>query len=211
MSNVTAFALGSIDLQLFAGKFFVWSGPSWICRSTLLNILGGLDSAAYGKRISLNHNLGSYSKEQSRELTDLWNAYTSVDITLSEEASTPLVLTTMEHLLKNYDAWAASGRRIQRFRPFLIFGFAASLLQLIQTRENPKKTDKWIEKSGVRPGFSNSGVGGGGGNRTRVRMWDGKSATCLVRVFSSYPPSARTRLVSRSLVDVEWGSSDGRT
>ena len=43
------YALGGVDLELFAGEIAVLLGPSGSGKSTLLNILGGLDHATSGR------------------------------------------------------------------------------------------------------------------------------------------------------------------
>ena len=43
------YALGGVDLELFAGEMAVLLGPSGSGKSTLLNILGGLDHATSGR------------------------------------------------------------------------------------------------------------------------------------------------------------------
>lgn len=46
--NVEVKALSDIDLAIHRGEFAVLSGPSGSCKTTLLNIIGGLDGATSG-------------------------------------------------------------------------------------------------------------------------------------------------------------------
>jgi putative ABC transport system ATP-binding protein len=49
---VEVHALRGVDLDLYAGELVVLLGPSGSAKSTLLNILGGLDSATSGRVLS---------------------------------------------------------------------------------------------------------------------------------------------------------------
>jgi putative ABC transport system ATP-binding protein len=49
MGEVTVAALQGVDVDLFAGELVVILGPSGSCKSTLLNILGGLDVPTAGE------------------------------------------------------------------------------------------------------------------------------------------------------------------
>ncbi len=57
MGEVEVHALRRIDLDLFAGEFVVILGPSGGGKSTLLNILGGLDVPTSGEVIFRDHKL----------------------------------------------------------------------------------------------------------------------------------------------------------
>jgi putative ABC transport system ATP-binding protein len=50
-------ALRGIDMELYAGEFGVLLGPSGSSKSTLLNILGGLDVPTLGHVRYLDHDL----------------------------------------------------------------------------------------------------------------------------------------------------------
>lgn len=51
MGEVEVVALRRVDLDLYRGEFVVILGPSWGGKSTLLNILGGLDTPTAGEVI----------------------------------------------------------------------------------------------------------------------------------------------------------------
>ncbi len=66
MGEVEVHALRSVDLDLYAGEFLVILGPSGGGKSTLLNILGGLDVPTSGEVVFRDHLL---TKADDRELT----------------------------------------------------------------------------------------------------------------------------------------------
>jgi putative ABC transport system ATP-binding protein len=55
------YALGGVDIDLYAGEFAVLLGPSGSGKSTLLNILGGLDRPTSGKVRFTDHILNEMS------------------------------------------------------------------------------------------------------------------------------------------------------
>jgi putative ABC transport system ATP-binding protein len=57
MGEVTVEALRGVDFDLFEGDFVVLLGPSGFGKSTLLNILGGLDVPTSGEVLYRDHNL----------------------------------------------------------------------------------------------------------------------------------------------------------
>jgi putative ABC transport system ATP-binding protein len=57
MGEVEVYALRSIDLDIFEREFVVLLGPSESGKSTLLNILGGLDVPTSGEARWRDHNL----------------------------------------------------------------------------------------------------------------------------------------------------------
>ena len=66
MGEVEVHALRAVDLDLYQGEFVVILGPSGGGKSTLLNILGGLDVPTSGKVSFRDHNL---TAADDRELT----------------------------------------------------------------------------------------------------------------------------------------------
>jgi putative ABC transport system ATP-binding protein len=66
MGEVEVHALRAVDLDLYEGEFVVILGPSGGGKSTLLNILGGLDVPTSGEVIFRDHNLTAAG---DRELT----------------------------------------------------------------------------------------------------------------------------------------------
>ncbi len=66
MGEVVVHALRSVDLELCEGEFVVLLGPSGNGKSTLLNILGGLDVPTSGEVSFRDHNL---VEADERELT----------------------------------------------------------------------------------------------------------------------------------------------
>src|SRR5690349_19150309 len=59
MGDVDVHALRSVDFDLSEGEFVVVLGPSGSSKSTLLNILGGLDTPTSGEVLYRDHNLTS--------------------------------------------------------------------------------------------------------------------------------------------------------
>jgi putative ABC transport system ATP-binding protein len=66
MGEVEVHALHAVDLDLYQGEFVVILGPSGGGKSTLLNILGGLDVPTSGEVVFRDHNLTAAG---DRELT----------------------------------------------------------------------------------------------------------------------------------------------
>lgn len=66
MGEVEVHALRAVDLDLYQGEFIVILGPSGGGKSTLLNILGGLDTPTSGEVSFRDHNLVA---ADDRELT----------------------------------------------------------------------------------------------------------------------------------------------
>ncbi len=66
MGEVEVHALRAVDLDLYQGEFIVILGPSGGGKSTLLNILGGLDTPTGGEVSFRDHNLVAAN---DRELT----------------------------------------------------------------------------------------------------------------------------------------------
>ena len=66
LGEVEVHALKAVDIDLYRGEFVVILGPSGGGKSTLLNILGGLDVPTSGEVHFLDHNLTAAS---DRELT----------------------------------------------------------------------------------------------------------------------------------------------
>ena len=64
MGEVDVHALRGVDFQLFQSEFLVLLGPSGIGKSTLLNILGGLDTPSSGSVHYRDHDLGDASESE---------------------------------------------------------------------------------------------------------------------------------------------------
>ncbi|NDD64483.1 MAG: ABC transporter ATP-binding protein [Acidobacteria bacterium] len=64
MGEVEVVALRSVDLDLYEGEFVVILGPSGGGKSTLLNILGGLDVPTSGEVIFREHRLTGASEAE---------------------------------------------------------------------------------------------------------------------------------------------------
>jgi putative ABC transport system ATP-binding protein len=60
MGEVEVHALRGVDLDLYEGEFVVLLGPSGSHKSTLLNILGGLDVPTSGRVHYRDHDLTAY-------------------------------------------------------------------------------------------------------------------------------------------------------
>ena len=67
MGEITVHALRNVDFSLIKGEMTVLLGASGSGKSSLLNIIGGLDVATSGEVNYLGRNLSGYSE---RELTD---------------------------------------------------------------------------------------------------------------------------------------------
>ena len=60
----TVTALGGVGIEIQKGEFVAIMGP-WVCgKSTLLNLLGGLDQPTNGKVLLDGHDLSEYNEEQ---------------------------------------------------------------------------------------------------------------------------------------------------
>ena len=66
MGEVEIRAVSGIDLEIYKGEFAVVVGPSGAGKTTVLNILGGMDTATSGKIIIDGADISKYS---SRQLT----------------------------------------------------------------------------------------------------------------------------------------------
>ena len=66
MGEVEIHAVSGIDLEIYKGEFAVVVGPSGAGKTTVLNILGGMDTATSGKIIIDGADISKYS---SRQLT----------------------------------------------------------------------------------------------------------------------------------------------
>ena len=67
MGEVTIKALDNVSFDIDEGELTVVLGPSGAGKTTILNILGGMDSATSGKVIIDNNDIAKYN---SRKLTD---------------------------------------------------------------------------------------------------------------------------------------------
>ena len=64
MGEVEIPALSGVDFQIEKGEFVVIAGPSGAGKSTILNILGGMDSATSGKIYVDNAEISSYTNKE---------------------------------------------------------------------------------------------------------------------------------------------------
>lgn len=64
MGEVKIKALDGVSFSIDKGEFVVVAGPSGAGKSTVLNILGGMDSASSGDIIVDGNNIGRYSAKQ---------------------------------------------------------------------------------------------------------------------------------------------------
>lgn len=66
MGEVTIHAVDGVNMEINEGEFAVIVGPSGAGKTTVLNMLGGMDSVTFGKVIVDGKDISSYS---SRQLT----------------------------------------------------------------------------------------------------------------------------------------------
>ncbi len=64
MGEVTIKALDGINFEINSGEFVVIVGPSGAGKTTVLNILGGMDSATSGRVIVDGTDIGEYNERQ---------------------------------------------------------------------------------------------------------------------------------------------------
>lgn len=64
MGEVEIHAVDGIDFEINKGEFVVIVGPSGAGKTTVLNILGGMDSASTGSVIVDGHNIAKYSQKK---------------------------------------------------------------------------------------------------------------------------------------------------
>ena len=64
--NHTLKAMDNISFSIDEGEFVVIPGPSWAGKSTLLNLLGGLDTVTNGKIIANNQNVEKFNDNEYR-------------------------------------------------------------------------------------------------------------------------------------------------
>lgn len=64
MGEVTINAVDGVNFEILSGEFVVIVGPSGAGKTTVLNILGGMDSATGGKVIVDGTNIAEYSERQ---------------------------------------------------------------------------------------------------------------------------------------------------
>ena len=60
-------AIDNIDLSLNKGEMIVILGPSGACKSTLLNLIGGMDTPTSGKVIIDGENISTYNQNRLSE------------------------------------------------------------------------------------------------------------------------------------------------
>ena len=64
MGEIDIHAVDGIDFEIAKGEFVVIVGPSGAGKTTVLNILGGMDTASGGKVLVDNRNIARYSQKQ---------------------------------------------------------------------------------------------------------------------------------------------------
>ena len=64
MGEVEIHAVDGIDFEIQKGEFAVVVGPSGAGKTTVLNILGGMDTATEGEVLVDGHDIASYSQRQ---------------------------------------------------------------------------------------------------------------------------------------------------
>ncbi len=64
MGEIAIHALDGIDFYIEEGEFVVIVGPSGAGKTTVLNILGGMDTATEGKVIVAGNNIAGYAERQ---------------------------------------------------------------------------------------------------------------------------------------------------
>lgn len=64
MGEVEIHAVDGIDFEINKGEFVVIVGPSGAGKTTVLNILGGMDSASTGKVLVDGHDIAKYSQKK---------------------------------------------------------------------------------------------------------------------------------------------------
>ena len=64
MGEVDIMAAAGIDFEIQKGEFAVVVGPSGAGKTTVLNILGGMDTATEGEVLVDGQNIASYSQRQ---------------------------------------------------------------------------------------------------------------------------------------------------
>ncbi len=64
MGEVEIMAAAGIDFEIKKGEFAVVVGPSGAGKTTVLNILGGMDTATSGRVMVDGHNIARYSQKQ---------------------------------------------------------------------------------------------------------------------------------------------------
>ncbi len=64
MGEVSIHALDGIDFSIMEGEFVIIVGPSGAGKTTVLNILGGMDTASEGRIHVAGNNIAEYSERQ---------------------------------------------------------------------------------------------------------------------------------------------------
>jgi len=64
--EVKIVAVDEISFQIAEGEFVVIVGPSGAGKTTVLNILGGMDKATSGKVLVDGHDIAGYTNKQQR-------------------------------------------------------------------------------------------------------------------------------------------------
>ena len=71
MGEVQIMAAAGIDFQIERGEFAVVVGPSGAGKTTVLNILGGMDTASSGRVIVDGKDIAQYSPRQLQHIEEM--------------------------------------------------------------------------------------------------------------------------------------------
>ena len=114
-------ALQDVNLEIFSGEFIVLLGPSDSGKSTLLNILGGLDSPSSGQARFMDHPLAQasdadltrYRREHVGFVFQFYNLIPS----LTARENVELVTDIADHPMSAQDAlrWVGLADRMDHF------------------------------------------------------------------------------------------------
>lgn len=102
-TDVETTALNDINLEINAGEFVAIMGPSGGGKSTLLNVMGMLDSPSSGAYSFLGQNVAGYNESQladirKRHIGFIFQSFNLVDeLTVAENVALPLLYHKVAH------------------------------------------------------------------------------------------------------------------